>query len=285
MTNRKEVPDISEHISYHDLSQRITQIPGNEKIGSFYTEINPINTKVEKFHLYKITQGKGIPVLISGSVHGYEVAGAHSIIRFFKQNAEKYRDKFEITAFPCVNAWGFDKMVHENWQYDPNTQLGLNLNRNWMENSRSVEINIIKPHLKNYEIHLDLHETWSSYFAPNEEDAPEESPDEYFMWENCPDKRLRFGSKIIDATQKEGIKIFKGDKVYKDICVNGVISYPEGCGTPCYEDQTSFEGYTNGRHTPQSFTIETPLFEDLEYRIKANIITIETALEQILSRR
>ncbi|HYD03208.1 MAG TPA: M14 family zinc carboxypeptidase [Alphaproteobacteria bacterium] len=291
---RKQVPDISEHISYHELAQRITQIPGSESIGYFYTEINPINTVVEKFHLYKITKGKGIPVLLSGSVHGYEVAGAHSILRFFKRHAEKYLDKFEFTAFPCVNPWGFDKMVHENWQYYPETKigsklnkdsdikLGLNLNREWKDNSKSVEVNLIKPHLKSYEIHLDLHEVWSTYVAPNEQDSSAPSPDEFFLWENCPDKNLRFGKNIIDSVEKNGIKVCKWDTILEDINTGGVIYLPEGCLSSYAAG--NFEAYTQGRHTPQSFTIETPLFEDLEYRIKANIITIETALEEILKR-
>ncbi|HEY9702453.1 MAG TPA: succinylglutamate desuccinylase/aspartoacylase family protein [Allocoleopsis sp.] len=284
MVKAKYVPDISEHISYYELEKRIQQIEGHENIGHFRTEINPLNSKIEKFNMYKIVQGKGIPVLISGGVHGYEVSGVHSIIEFFKKYSKEYTDKFQITAFPCVNPWGFDKMIHENWQYQNDTKMGLNLNREFKEESEGVEINIIKPHLKNYEIHLDLHETWSTYTDDRDKEINDLSPDEFFLWETCLDKNKRFGNKIIDAVKKNNIKVCTWPTIYSDINIGGVISYPEGCGTECYAKGTSFDAYTNGKHTPQSFTIETPLFENLEYRVKANIITIETSLNELLKR-
>jgi hypothetical protein len=162
--------------------------------------------------------------------------------------------------------------------------MGLNLNREFKENSEAIEINLIKPHLESYVVHLDLHETWSTYTDKRDQALNEISPDEFFLWETCENKNLRFGNKIIEAVEKKGISICKWDKIYDDINVNGVISYPEDCGTECYAKGTSFDAYINGKHTPQSFTIETPLFEDLEYRVKANIETIKTSLNEIWKR-
>jgi len=289
MKKQKVAPDPNEHISYEELEERIKGIEGVECISTIKTQKNKFNNSKEKvYNFYKIKQGKGkISVLLSGNVHGYEISGSHALIEFMKNHSKEYLEDFTFTVFPCVNPFGFDNMVHETWQLSEKTGLPMNLNREFKKETTSEEVNLIKSHLQStpYHLHLDLHESWSTYVAidPNL-DFSGRSPDDFFVYEYCSDPSKRIGHRIVEEVRKAGISICDWELIGNDVNHGGLVYYPEDCKSPWYAEGSSFDGFTFSLGTPNTFTIETALFEDLKDRVKADIISIKTALEEVRKR-
>lgn len=228
--------------------------------------------------LYRIRQGSGsIPVLLSGIVHGDEEAGGHAILEFLRTeaNTEKYK-KFNFTAYPCVNPWGF---INEN-RYNSK---GENINREFKVDSKCFESTLLMSQFENYEIALDLHETWTCNLVGDSEPQGED-PTSCYLWDICPNHEIRVGSNIIKSWKNLGFDICIWPKIYDDINSGGVIYYPEGCGTACYAEGSSLDMYLQKRHTEQSLTIESPQGWDLDKRIKVHMAAICASLDCLLSR-
>ncbi len=69
-------------------------------------------------------------------------------------------------------------------------------------------------------------------------------------------------------------------KIYGDVAVNGVVTYPEGNLNPVYAEQTTLDGYVHGRFTAHTFTTETPIGWPLEKRVSTHLTWLRTALKK-----
>ncbi|PIN89065.1 hypothetical protein COU57_06705 [Candidatus Pacearchaeota archaeon CG10_big_fil_rev_8_21_14_0_10_32_14] len=247
-----------------NLLQRIEKTPSSRVIGE-------VGSKKEKYPLYKLKHGTGKKVLLSGVLHGDEVSGVHSILKFFNGKIKEYENDFEFTAFPIVNPWGY---VHQSRR----NAYKLNINREFKRDSNCEETKLIMPELEQYIFSMDFHEDFD---APSEgTDEPQgKAPSEFYLWEVCRQKPLRIGKKIIKNLEEEGISVCKWPKIYGDKNDGGVISYPENCGTSCYASDSIFESYLEKYHTPLSFTIETIQSSPLSLRVKADLISLKTVLD------
>lgn len=251
--------------AFQSVANKISALKGSEIIGYVGND--------NEYPFFEIKRGKGLSVLLSAGIHGLEPAGVYAIISFFEKHSKKYEDKFSFHAFPCVNPYGFDK----NTRYDGNDR---NLNREFKHDTKAKEINLILPRLKQYLFAMDLHETLPE-FEPRREDEPQGGlPTDFYLWEVCEDKKKRLGHKIIKAIKKQGFTVCKWDKIFDDKNNGGVISYPENCGTKCYKSTNIFENYLEVNHTKQTFTIETPTGWKLEDRIKAQLVSLMTVLDE-----
>jgi len=238
------------------------------------TMLGLVGSADERYPLYQIQRGRGKKVLISAGVHGDEPAGVHAILRFLKEEIQKYEDRFAFTIFPCVNPYGFVKSTKRNAQ-------DLNINRQFKTGSAAEEVNLIMAQLEKdgYEFTMDLHETGPDSFMDPDEPS-EEHPSEFYLWETCEDKELRVGHEIVKNIEKMGLPVCKWPTIYDDINNGGVIWYPENCGTAIYAAGTTFEAYLHTHHTKQAFTIETPSGWKLKDRILAHIVSLRKVLEK-----
>ena len=208
---------------YSKLVKEIEKIPNHKIIG--YTG------EKKEFPFYMIKTGKGKrQVLISGGVHGDEPAGCFAVIDFFKNHVKKYENDFEFIAFPCVNPFGIENDRRDNFQ-------GLNLNREFSQNSKAFETRLILKEIKNMKFlfTMDFHETWTNATRVEGSLEPEgEDPHEFYFWEICSDKSKRVGTKIIENIRKAGIEICTWDIIFGDknsnlqywSVVNHTNSYP-----------------------------------------------------------
>ena len=258
-------------MNYIQIAKKIESIDGARVIGL-------VGSSAEQYDLFQINRGKGRKVLLAGGVHGDEPAGVHAIIDFFQYHAYQFENDFEFTAFPCVNPWGFQ---HFTWHNAAN----LDLNREFSDKTTAKEIRLIMPLLKTYVFSMDLHETWSEATRTRDYEPKGQDSDEFYLWEICEDTAIRVGDKIVRNVERVGLPICKWPKIYGDKNNGGVIWYPEDCGTDCYAAENAFDSYSAAHHTRQAFTIETPIVCSLEKRILAHIISIKTALEEMMSSR
>jgi murein peptide amidase A len=253
-------------MDYDQVANKIESIDGTHVIGQ-------VHAPDEQYNLYQIRRGHGKKILLSGSVHGNEPAGVFAIIEFFKDHIQLFERDFEFTAFPCVNPWGFQHYTRGN-------AANLNLNREFRRDAIAEETQLIMPLLEKYVLTLDLHETWPDLERIGNDEPEGKDPSEFYLWETCADHDARIGDKIIKGIEQAGLPVCKWPKIYGDKNNNGVIWYPEDCGTDCYASGTSFDSYLAANHTKQAFTIETPRDWQLEKRILAHILSITTALKE-----
>lgn len=252
-------------MDYNELAQQIRELDGAQFIG--FT-----GSPSERLPLYRIIRGKGKKVLLSGAVHGDEPAGTFAILDFFRNHAAYFEDEFEFTAFPCVNPWGYQHVSRMN-------AAGLNINRHFRKGSEAAEVRLIAPMLEEYAFAMDLHEDSSEVITGSEE--PEgDSPESFYLWETCADRRRRVGYKIVANVEAAGIAVCQWPEIYGDRSHGGVISYPEDCGSPVYAVAATFDAYVQEAGiTGHSFTIETFSEEPMERRVLADVISIWTVLE------
>lgn len=252
-------------MSYKELIERISALNGSRILGH-------VGDTRDQFPLFVVRRGIGKKVLLSGAVHGDEPAGAHAIISFLENGAEKYENAFEFTAFPCVNPWGFQYFARGNAD-------GINLNRDFKKDPISQETKLIMPRLEQYVFAADLHETWPESTRVGSNEPTGDDPSAFYLWEVCKDISARVGVKILNNIARVGLPICKWPSIYGDKNNNGVIWYPENCGTACYASEGPFDTYLAANHTEQSFTIETPRGWQLADRVLAHKISIQTILD------
>ena len=87
------------------------------------------------------------------------------------------------------------------------------------------------------------------------------------------------GTTLIASLPKD-FEVCKWPKIYGDVALNGVVSYPEGNLNPVYAEQTTLDGYLHGRFTPHTFTSETPLGWTEEKRVQTHLTWLRTALKK-----
>ncbi len=251
-----------------------------EKLKSTFSvqTIAEVRHKKKSLPLYRLVSENQAAkaVLISGGVHGDEPAGVYAILKFLQEHAASYQNEFKFFAYPCLNPWGFTTNTRSN-------HLRLNLNRHFSPQSKVTEVKAVLKSLsqgpKQYLFTWDMHETpLEGEFANQHPD--EALPTEFYMWENCPDKRIRVGYKVIAALEERGVPVCKWKTIYTDLNSGGVIYYPEGFRNQKeYGAQTTFEAFLQTHYTPQAFTTETIDNVPLEERVQQQIIALRAALD------
>lgn len=142
--------------SYQEVIEKIASLKDNFSV----IEYGRLSLNPEKYPLFLITSKVIDPnkknILITGGVHGYETSGVHGALRFLKEYAISYTDKFNIICAPCISPWAYETINRwNNKAIDPN--------RSFFENSPSEECFFVMKKIKelalSFTAHIDLHET------------------------------------------------------------------------------------------------------------------------------
>ena len=211
-------------------------------------------------------------VCISAGVHGEEPAGVYALLNFLEDSIFDFGD-YRFLIFPCINPFGFEYGHRFN-------QDGFDINREFKRGTLCDEANavmrVLRRRARQFVCTIDLHETdpdWTS-----EGCRPEDNPKEFYMWEVCPDKKIRVGDQVIKRLTKF-VPVCRWEKIYEDINSGGVVWYPEGNRNKIYAERTTLEGFLADHYTPQSFTLETPCGWDMKWRIFAHRVALKNILE------
>ena len=220
-------------------------------------------------------EGDGIPILISGGVHGDEPAGVYAALQFLRETAPGLDGNFHFFVLPCVNPSGYETDTLESVS-------GANLNRCFGCGSNEHEVRIIESWLAEIQVRFrltfDFHEAAPTYIG--EGFVESDNPTGTWLYETVIDGSPRLGRQMIEALPDD-FEVCRWPTVYQDINDGGVIHYPEGCRNAIYAEETSLDACLNGRWTGHSFTTETPTGWPVERRIQTHLIYISTALQAI----
>ncbi|MFH1638258.1 MAG: M14 family metallocarboxypeptidase [Candidatus Woesearchaeota archaeon] len=241
--------------SYH--MEVVSRLKGLDKI---------IIGEIERHPVFCIRLGKrGKPkVLISAGMHGNEPAAVYALIEFIRKYIKDYDYRFYI--YPCINPTGFESCTRLNHE-------GVDINRNFKPFSRVQEVSIIKRHLrkgpKAYALTIDMHE---------DDPLDGQRVNGFYLYENSKERKL--GRKIINNISRY-FPVCRDKTIEGDINDNGVIYYPEACRNTELCKRTSFDAFLSKKYTNQSLVTETPVLWLLERRIKAHLIALKTALNEL----
>jgi len=229
------------------------------------------------YPLFYIERGEGSRnVLISGGVHGDEPAGTYACIDFLHRVEYSYLKEFKFHVYPCVNPWGFEHHQRHNAE-DQDINRAFEAN-----NTKETQAILSSIGDKKFVFSMDMHEG-----SPNEkwrEYSPKDNPDGIWLYEMCHNKEIRLGQRMIDAVKEAGHKVCKFEKIYDDINHGGIVFYPEDNVNEEYAALNSFDGYMWTNHTEQAYTTETICTNQIEERVKAQSIMLNTALDGVLER-
>ncbi len=227
------------------------------------------NKTYEIFQLIIKKKSKNPNILISAGTHGWEPAGVYALQEFLEKYINLYLDSFNFYIYPCNNPSGFE--------YDILTNLNKkDLNREFRKKKPEKEVALIKKSIKNgpkhYLFTVDLHEV-----NPKEEGegfTKKDNPKKFYLYEDCANKDLRIGNKIINKIKKD-IPICTWKKIYGDINKKGVVLYPEGNLNPIYKKAVTFDQFLFPKYTKQAITFETPVIWNINRRIKTHIKALQ----------
>lgn len=217
-------------------------------------------------------------VLLTAGLHGDEPAGVYALLDFLNLHVHDYLGMFRFHVYPCINPSGFEIGTTENIS-------NINLNREFkLPVSGAEETKLMMQYLaqgpENYLFTMDMHET-----GENEDPESKENPKEYFIYEICPDPQKRVGDKIISALECDEVPICRWPTISEDINCNGVIWYPEGANNEEYLEGTCLDCFLVANdYTEQAFTTESVLNNPLESRVRVQLISLFTALDEIARR-
>ncbi|RDJ35302.1 MAG: DUF2817 domain-containing protein [Crenarchaeota archaeon] len=239
--------------------------------------------------LYKKIGNGPHHVLISGGVHGEEIAGCAAAVDIIENLFTVPGGHFTIHVYPCMNPYGYEYNIRENAE-------GIDLNRGFKETLKGREVEIFAEHVKKlnykYIFTMDFHEgspnTIWKVLDNNKKIkcsySLEDNPHGAWLYESCKVLSHRMGDKMLQALRNEGLEVTSKDIVYDDICDNGWIKYPEAMKSEEYAEGNSFDAWLWAHYTSQAFTSETDMSWPLEDRIKAHHLMLMAALEATRTR-
>lgn len=261
---------------YKEVVGRITRLDQNFKVHKIGEVVYD-----KKYPLYCVIAERGREqpsILISGEVHGDEIAGVYAVLEFLEKHTRNYENRFRFFVYPCINPSGFEAGTLKT--------AGLNLNRLFGVHHES-EIEIIQRFLREgpcpaeYLFTMDFHEVDPDY--EGEGFTKKDNPKECFIYETQKNKARRIGKKMLSELPPN-TPICTWDKIYNDINSEGVIWYPEGCENEIYAQGTSFDSYLQRHFTNHSFTTETPTNWSLEKRVQTHLSFLFSALKHLKSK-
>ena len=225
------------------------------------TEVDTLPGGNREYPLIKIIVGKGNPrrILISGGIHGNEPAGVETICAFLENQLYKdFLENWEFTLLPCINPSGFEAGTRNN-------QDDIDLNRMFKETTTPREVDFIKTVLDQpYDLDLELHEDV-------------DSPGYYLYQKDQSTELSSLGRAILDQVESihplnlaEEIEEMPADRG-----LLGRLSEPDEM------EWWPMALYAYTRGCSHVFTLETSTALPMDVRVKAHLLAIQTALEQM----
>jgi hypothetical protein len=229
-----------------------------------------------KYPLFFISPRRIDPLLpnafISAGVHGREPAGVYALTAFLKENAERYRGKFNIFAMPCINPSGFEDDTRE-------TAGGTDINRDLLSEMPSQETAIVKKAVEGagvkFAVAIDMHEDRTDDI--DEDEADEFVPEDSYFYENSTTLESSIGKSLIEEMEREGITFCKAPEIYGDENDGGMIW--GSILNELTEEHTSLQDYLS-HFSSHTFTLETPTLLPLEYRKSIQMKMLQAILDR-----
>jgi len=247
------------HVRY--FNDIIDRLKASLNLVGELTEVDTLSAGNRDYPLIKIVLGKGNPrrILISGGIHGNEPAGVETICAFLENQLYKnFQDDWEFTLLPCINPSGFEAGTRNN-------QDDIDLNRMFKETTTPQEVDFVKTVLDQpYDLDLELHEDV-------------DSPGYYLYQKDQSTELSSLGRAILDQVETihplnlaEEIEEMPADRG-----LLGRLSEPDEM------EWWPMALYAYTRGCSHVFTLETSPALPMDVRVKAHLLAIQTALEQM----
>ncbi len=195
-------------------------------------------------------------IYVNGGTHGDEPAGTEAALAFLETGCGQWLDRFRFFVIPCLNPYGYVHNSRSNAQ---------DVDINWAFLREDVpEICLLKEFIRGrkFAAVMDLHEDWESPGYYLYEQVREMAPAGPSITKQvsgfCP---LNTQSEIEGETAMNGV-IFPNQEVEKRRL---------GGGVPIVLFKQSY--------TDRLITSETPSALDLDVRVRAHLVALETMLE------
>jgi protein MpaA len=250
-----------EQPSIRHFDDIVTRLKASLNPESELTEADTLSIGNRKYPLIKVIVGKGNPrrILISGGIHGDEPAGVETICAFLENKLyENFIKDWEFTLLPCINPSGYELGTRNN-------QDDIDLNRKFKENQVPREVAFVKKILdQSYDLDLELHEDI-------------DSPGYYLYQKDQTIELSSLGRAILDRV--ESIHPLNLAEVIEEMPADrgllGRLSEPDEM------EWWPMALYAYAQGCDHVCTLETSPSLPMEVRIKAHLLAIQTALEQI----
>ena len=199
-------------------------------------------------------------VLLTGCVHGDEIAGGEALLRFIEEMVVRTQlyESYSFDIIPIVNPWGW---AH-NLRYNGN---GEDINRDFAS-KRTEEAQILKRFLmsrESYDLFLDLHESRQQG---------------YFIYQYLR-TRYSYAPLFIDLVQSRERRV---ENRYRDFIFKvkeGVLHIPPiVLWYPRIARRLALDHFMRFEFTDHSYTLETPMRDAFRERIAAHHLTIHRIL-------
>ncbi len=197
-------------------------------------------------------------IVLSAGIHGDEPSGVECFL-ILLETCPPWLKIFDLTLFPCLNPWGYERNVRTNEQ-------GQDLNRLW-KNTRSKEISHVRRILGHqcFDLTICLHEDYDAVGFYIYELTRHQTP--------CAPIVVKAVSRILSIDPREWIE---KRRAHHGVIIRFMKSVPRRKYWP--EAFCHFKYYTN--HT---LTSETPTHSPIEKRVRAHMETIRVALRWLWS--
>lgn len=180
-------------------------------------------------------------VCFSCGIHGNEIAGPLSALKFLKSFKKTKLNNMRIVLFPLINPYGYNHNIRRNYK-------NIDLNRHFCVKRPKDENKLLIDYIKKQNI---------VFFHSLHEDLDEKRFYIYLFEthkEPIYNQILKLAKKIIPIDLDK--------KIYKDKADHGLI---------INEHDGSFEDYMFRKGTPFSMCTETPGKKPIQKRIKLNV--------------
>jgi murein peptide amidase A len=191
-------------------------------------------------------------VLLTGCVHGHEVAGGEALIRFVEYLSDR-PDVYSQVAFdivPIVNPWGWKHRTRYNGE-------GKDINRDFFR-WETDETRLLRPLIEaedRYDLFIDLHESKNRGYFVYQFTSRQKGYGSLFA------EYLMKRKKDAESSYSEGVFAVNHGILYIPAIL---LRYIKMLG------RSSIDHYMRLKHTKHSYTIETPLEEPLRERVRVH---------------
>jgi hypothetical protein len=247
--------------SWHQVESRIRALPASRRI--VRKEIGAVKYGKASYtiHLLRFpaVQRRAPPlrVLLVSGMHGTEVAGVEALLQIAEALSRdpQLHPTASIDIIPVMNPWGW---VH-GYRYDGE---GEDVNRDF-SSRRTKEAALLRDFMgKNgpWDLVLDLHESKKYGYFIYQYLPPGPGLGDDFV------KILRLLGKPRENSYREGIFQVK----------EGILSIPApALAWISLAGRLSLEHYARLHGTPHAYTVETPLWDDLDQRVAVHRRTVD----------